>query len=128
MEKAMGSRSKKIESLNDHSRAPQTKRKRLWPLEVIGERKRLRGIYPNLGGEFVDYNISLLRDPDAFNRKLMDYLIFYNTLRVHTAFRNKLSPVQFMLQWSEANTLKIPTESRIGLHYTPVRIGLLDVI
>jgi transposase InsO family protein len=68
--------------------------------------------------EFVDYNVSLLRDPDAFNRKLMDYLIFYNTLRVHTAFRNKLSPVQFMLQWSEANTLKTPMESRIGLHYT----------
>jgi len=68
--------------------------------------------------EFVDYNVSLLKEPEAFNRKLMDYLIFYNTLRVHHAFRNKLSPVQFMLQWSQANVAKMPVESRIGLHYT----------
>ena len=68
--------------------------------------------------EFIDYNSFLLKEPDAFNRKLVDYLIFYNTERVHYAFRNKLSPIQFMLQWSEVNTLKIPTESRIGLHYT----------
>src|SRR3989338_4550633 len=31
-------------------------------------------------------------------RKLMDYLVFYNTERVHHAFGNKLSPVEFMLQ------------------------------
>ena len=68
--------------------------------------------------EFIDYNSFLLKDPDLFNRKLMDYLIFYNTLRVHHAFKNKLSPIQFMLQWSEANTAKMPAESRIGLHYT----------
>ena len=68
--------------------------------------------------EFVDYNSFLLKDPDAFNRKLMDYLIFYNTERVHHAFKNKLTPIRFMLQWSEANTAKIPVESRIGLHYT----------
>jgi len=68
--------------------------------------------------EFIDYNSFLLKEPDVFNRKLMDYLIFYNTLRVHHAFKNKLSPIQFMLQWSKANTVKMPLESRIGLHYT----------
>src|SRR3989338_5982383 len=68
--------------------------------------------------EFVDYNSFLLKDPDSFNRKLMDYLIFYNTERVHGAFKNRLSPVQFMLQWSQENIVKIPVESRIGLHYT----------
>jgi len=68
--------------------------------------------------EFIDYNAWLLKDPDVFNRKLMDYLIFYNTLRVHHAFQNKLSPLQFMLQWSETNTFKMPMESKIGLHYT----------
>jgi len=68
--------------------------------------------------EFIDYHVFLLKDPDAFNRKLMDYLIFYNTRRVHHAFQNKLSPIQFLLQWSEANVVKMPLESRIGLHYT----------
>ena len=68
--------------------------------------------------EFVDYHVSLLKDPDVFNRALMDYLIFYNTERVHHAFKNKLSPIQYMLQWSQANILKIPMESRRGLHYT----------
>lgn len=68
--------------------------------------------------EFIDYNVWLLKEPDIFNRKLMDYLIFYNTERVHCAFRNRLSPVQFMLQWSNNNQIKLPMESRIGLHYT----------
>ena len=48
--------------------------------------------------EFVDYNVNLLLNAEEFNRKLMDYLIFYNTGRVHFAFQNKLSPVQFMIQ------------------------------
>lgn len=68
--------------------------------------------------EFVDYHVWLLKNPDDFNRKLMDYLIFYNTERVHHAFKNKLSPVGFMLQWSNNNKIKLPLESRIGLHYT----------
>ncbi|NCF75424.1 MAG: hypothetical protein GWO87_02985 [Xanthomonadaceae bacterium] len=28
-------------------------------------------------------------------------MIFYNTKRVHKAFQNKLSPVQFMVQWQK---------------------------
>ena len=47
--------------------------------------------------EFIDYHSYLLLDPDKFNQKLIDYLIFYNTERVHHAFQNKLSPVQFMM-------------------------------
>ena len=39
----------KIESLNDKSKAPKTKRTRLWPEEVMTEIKRLRAMYPNLG-------------------------------------------------------------------------------
>ena len=68
--------------------------------------------------EFIDYHVFLLKNPDDFNHKLMDYLIFYNTERVHHAFRNQLSPIQFMLQWSKDNIVKMPLESRIGLHYT----------
>ena len=47
--------------------------------------------------EFVDYHMPLLKTPEEFNRQLMTYLFWYNTTRVHCAFRNKQSPVQFML-------------------------------
>jgi len=56
--------------------------------------------------EFIDYFSYLLINPDNFNRKLVDYLIFYNTERVHCAFQNKLSPVQFMVQWQEQKLLQ----------------------
>jgi len=77
--------------------------------------------------EFIDYFTYLLINPDDLNRKLVDYLIFYNTERVHCAFQNKLSPVQFMIQWQEQKLLqnpqvnqlfKMPMESKIGWHYT----------
>lgn len=44
---------KKIEALNEKSRAPQAKRKRIWPIEITLEIKRLRlpEIHPNLGEE-----------------------------------------------------------------------------
>lgn len=69
--------------------------------------------------EFVDHNSFLLLNPDEFNRKLIDYLIFYNTERVHHAFQNKLSPIQFMMTIQPKSLfVKLPRESRIGLHYT----------
>lgn len=68
--------------------------------------------------EFIDFHIHDLIEPDVFNRKLVDYLIFYNTERVHHAFRNKLSPLGFMLQWSKTNITKLPLESRIGWGHT----------
>lgn len=68
--------------------------------------------------EFIDYHTWLLKDPDDFNRKLMDYLVFYNTERVHHAFKNQLSPVQFMLSLPESIFVKTGMESKSGLHYT----------
>lgn len=69
--------------------------------------------------EFVDYHSFLLLNPDDFNKKLIDYLIFYNTKRVHWAFQNKLTPVQFMLSIQPAQlTLNMPLESKIGWHHT----------
>ncbi|MBI4652984.1 transposase [Candidatus Kuenenbacteria bacterium] len=85
--------------------------------------------------EFVDYHLDELMEPDTFNNLLIDYLIFYNTERVHCAFKNKLSPMQFMLQWQEKALLKLklsnltlnqpinisiktPMESNFGWHYT----------
>jgi len=46
--------------------------------------------------EFLDFHKDALRDPNVFNQRLMDYLIWYNTRRVHYAFQNKLSPLQFL--------------------------------
>lgn len=68
--------------------------------------------------EFIDYHVHLLKDPDVFNRKLMDYLIFYNTKRVHHAFQNKLSPVQFMLSLPKSNIIKMPQECGMRWSYT----------
>jgi len=40
--------------------------------------------------EFVDYHVNLLFDDiTGFNEKLKGYLLFYNTKRVHYAFKNK---------------------------------------
>ena len=70
--------------------------------------------------DWIDWHLSELEDPDVFNRSLMDYLIFYNTERVHFAFQNKLSPMQFMLQWQAEQPiiLNLSQESRIGWGYT----------
>ena len=56
--------------------------------------------------DWIDWHLYELRDPDVFNRSLVDYLIFYNTERVHCAFQNKLSPVQFMIQWQKEQLLR----------------------
>ena len=70
--------------------------------------------------EFVDFHNYLLLNPDEFNRKLIDYLIFYNTERVHHAFQNKLSPIQFMITLpTRSLTFSMPRECKSGLHYTP---------
>jgi transposase InsO family protein len=48
--------------------------------------------------EFADYrNHLLLNHISRFNQELMEWLVWYNTKRVHHAFKNKYSPVQFML-------------------------------
>jgi len=73
-----------------------------------------------LQDDWIDWHIADLKEPDNFNNRLMDYLIFYNTERVHEAFGNKLSPMEFMLQWQERQTKLnlIPQESKIGWHRT----------
>src|SRR5262245_25518026 len=39
------------EALNDKSKAPRVRRKRLWPKEILEEIRRLRSVYPNLSKE-----------------------------------------------------------------------------
>ena len=66
--------------------------------------------------EFVDYHANDLTDTQIFNRKLMDWLIWYNTKRVHYAFKNKLSPVQFILS---LDTNQLPQECNLTWTHTP---------
>lgn len=68
--------------------------------------------------EFVDYRINLLLDTDAFNNKLIDWLIWYNRDRVHFAFQNKLSPLQYMLSIPRSAISLIPMECKIGWPHT----------
>jgi transposase InsO family protein len=76
--------------------------------------------------DFVNFRYELLKsDIATFNRQLMDWLIFYNTKRVHHAFQNKMSPVQFMVSYLEKSVSeKIALESRIGWHYTAAIFSL----
>ncbi len=54
--------------------------------------------------------------PQIFNNKVIEYLIWYNTKRVHHAFKNKLSPIQFIL--SEEFNLNLPQECKVGWTHT----------
>ncbi|PJE73166.1 MAG: hypothetical protein COV00_01370 [Candidatus Tagabacteria bacterium CG10_big_fil_rev_8_21_14_0_10_40_13] len=65
--------------------------------------------------EFIDYHMNDLLVPETFNRKLADYLIWYNTKRVHYAFQNKLSPIQFMLLLA---INQLPEKCKIGWPHT----------
>jgi transposase InsO family protein len=69
--------------------------------------------------DFINFRYQLLKDDiDEFNRQLMDWLIWYNTRRVHYAFQNKMSPVQFMVSYQQSVPVKNALESRIGCGYT----------
>lgn len=66
--------------------------------------------------EFVNYHLAELNaNIPLFNRKLMDYLIWYNTRRVHYAFKNLLSPVQFMVSLDYSN---VAQECKMRWPYT----------
>ena len=72
----------------------------------------------SLQEEFIDFNLDdLFNDITNFNKKFGKYLEFYNTQRVHHAFRNKLSPFQFMLR-SNHYKVNLPKECKNGWTYT----------
>jgi len=155
----------KFEGLNKKKTTPKIKRKRIWPLEILAEIKRLRWKHPNsfafmfvltdngsefkkhfseelrklhlthyhtypktpkmnahlerfnctLQEEFVDYHLADLLIPEIFNRKLAEYLLWYNAKRVHFAFQNKLSPIQFM---SSLPINQLPEKRKSGWPHT----------
>jgi transposase InsO family protein len=68
--------------------------------------------------EFVDYYVNTLFDnTTAFNEKLNEYLLFYNTKRVHHAFKNKKAPLE-VLNNSDYYVNKLPAECNNGWTYS----------
>jgi transposase InsO family protein len=70
--------------------------------------------------EFINYYSFFLLNTEEFNRKLVDYLVFYNTERVHCAFQNKMSPVQYMISYHRSVSDQNALESKIGCGHTSV--------
>jgi transposase InsO family protein len=73
--------------------------------------------------EFADFHRGLLLDPDRFNNALMDWLLFYNTRRVHHAFKNKLTPVQYLLHYEQ-----LPVECKSTCGHTAGCLFREDVL
>lgn len=68
--------------------------------------------------EFVDYNVNLLFDDTTkFNEKLNEYLLFYNTKRVHYAFQNKQTPFEILTS-SKYYVNQLPVECKNGWGYS----------
>lgn len=69
--------------------------------------------------EFVDYYVNLLFDDTTkFNAKLNEYLEFYNTKRVHCAFKNKKVPLEVLTE-SQYYARQLPAECKNGWGYSP---------
>jgi len=67
--------------------------------------------------EFVDYHSNLLfDDTTAFNEKMKEYLFFYNTKKVHYAFKNKMTPLEVLTD-SKYYVSKLPVECKNGWGY-----------
>jgi transposase InsO family protein len=66
--------------------------------------------------EFMDFHKTDLLNPNIFNNKIIDYLAWYNTKRVHHAFKNKLSPIQF-IQTLQVNNFNSPQKFKVGWIY-----------
>ena len=67
--------------------------------------------------EFINYNIRSLELIDHFNNKLLEWLFWYNSERPHYAFKNKLSPLQFIMSL-ESNNYNLPQKCNLGWTYT----------
>ena len=46
---------------------------------------------------FIDNNLDIIHSPKMFLEKLIDYLLFYNTERVHEAHGNQKSPMDYLI-------------------------------
>jgi transposase InsO family protein len=75
--------------------------------------------------EFTDYHINLLFDDiTQFNEKLNEYLLFFNTKRVHYAFKNKFTPLE-ILSSNSYYLSQLPEKCRNGWGYAkPCKLQL----
>jgi len=69
--------------------------------------------------EFIDFHKSDLLNPDTFNNKIINYLIWHNTKRTYHAFKNKLSSIQFIMSL-QANHFNLPQECKMRWTYTKI--------
>jgi transposase InsO family protein len=70
--------------------------------------------------ECIDFYANILFDDiTKFNDILREYLDFYNTERVHHAWKNKQTPIQAMLQSNHYQS-NLPMECKDGWAYTPI--------
>ena len=77
---------------------------------------------------FQSFNLNdLFSDITTFNKKFSVYLEFYNTKRVHHAFKNKYSPIQFMLR-SDHYKVNLPKECKNGWTYTKNRQKQINMV
>jgi transposase InsO family protein len=67
--------------------------------------------------DYVDYHQRDLEFLDRFNNKLLDWLFWYNAERPHYAFKNKFSPLEFMMSL-ETNNFNLPQKCNLGWTYT----------
>lgn len=56
--------------------------------------------------EFIDNNMDIIHDKPLFHQKLADYLIFYNTKRIHKSL-NKKTPIDYLVENGEMSQLSL---------------------
>jgi len=69
--------------------------------------------------EFLDFHKPLLfKDIQVFNHKLLEYLLWFNAERVHYAFGNKRSPLQFIASQENGDNPFLTEECKDGWTHT----------
>jgi len=71
--------------------------------------------------EFLDFHKSFLfKGIQVFNHKLLEYLLWFNTKRVHYAFGNRCSPLQFIASQEKEKVVNpfLSVECKDGWTYT----------
>lgn len=56
--------------------------------------------------EFIDNNLDVIHDKELFNRRLSEYLIFYNTERPHKSLGLK-SPIEYLIEKGEMSQMSL---------------------
>lgn len=60
----------------------------------------------SLQEEFLDTNLDIIHDPKLLNDKLIDYMLFYNTQRVHKSI-GLITPMDYLLQTNQLSKMSV---------------------